>query len=84
MSGVQLSLPLAGEAPAGITSRYAAFLQATGRTVADRSIMTNVEFMAWVRRKWVEFAAAFGRSPEHHTEVDQIDFDNWLTKGGVQ
>ena len=88
MSGVQLSLGL--HAPAHspvreVTRRYAAFLLATGRDLrAPQTQVDNAEFMAWIRRKWAEFAAAFGRSAEHHSEVDHIDFDNWLSKGGVQ
>jgi len=84
MSAVQLSLPLAAEAPKGTTTRYAAFLRAYGYTLADQSILTNVEFMIWCRRKWAEWGKAFGRIPQALTEADHAHFDAWLTKGGTQ
>lgn len=88
MSGVQLSLGL--QVPAEgvareVTRRYAAFLAATGRDLrSPQGPAENAEFMRWVRGKWAEFAAAFGRSADRHTHADQMDFDNWLSKGGAQ
>lgn len=64
-----------------VTARYAAFMKATGHT--ERSVLVNVEFICWVRRKWAEWGKAFNRAPQARNEADHAHFDAWLTAGGA-
>lgn len=61
--------------------RYVQFARVRGFEPGSPEAPLLHEFIKWVRRKWVEWAALNGRKDLYSlTPADHASFDEWLSK----